>query len=387
MRRELKISVSIAASLLLGFLLLFSQAATNRVSAGTEQPSQSPTAFSLDQQAIARLTVKNPKGLESLIASDVSLLDRGTGEDVYVLTTIAKLEELKQQGWLVTILYVRGLEGRAWQSVEAPSGGCTYSINPTEITVNSGGLVSSFNLTTGAGCEWIVLSDSPSWLQVNGVSQGTGSSVISFTVAPNNTSTGRIGQLFVGGQLFTVFQGALFNDVPVGHPFYTEINKISAHGITQGCGNNNFCPNDPVRREQMAAFIIRALGEFNPPPPAMQRFTDVPPESLFYNFIDRLAELGITQGCTATTFCPTSGVTREQAAAFIIRALGEFNPPPPATQRFVDVPPTNPFYNFIDRLAELGITQGCSTSPPMFCPASEMTRAQMAAFLVRAFDL
>ena len=387
MRRESKSSVSIAASLLLGFLLLFSQSTTtNTVSAGTAQPDQSPAVFSLEQQAIARLPIKHSNDLELLVASGVNLLDRRTGEDAYVLTSLAKLEELKQQGWSVTILYVRDLDGRTWQSVEAPSGGCTYSITPTGQSFTASGGVSSFTLTTGPGCEWVVLSDSP-WLQVNGVGQGTGSAVIAFTVAANNTSSGRTGQLFVAGQFFTVFQGGQFNDVPPDHPFYTVIGKISARGITVGCGNNNFCPDSPVTREQMAAFILRALGEFNPPTPAMQRFTDVLPSNPFYNFIDRLAELGITQGCTPTTYCPTSSVTREQAAALLIRALGEFNPPTPAVQRFADVPPSNPFYNFIDRLAALGITQGCATSPPRYCPATPMTRAQMAAFLVNTFDL
>jgi hypothetical protein len=71
-------------------------------------------------------------------------------------------------------------------------------------------------------------------------------------------------------------------------------------------------------------------------------------------------------------------------AAFILRALGEFNPPVPASQRFLDVPPTNPFYNFIDRLAELQITLGCGGGN--YCPAQPVTREQMAAFLIRAFD-
>jgi hypothetical protein len=74
-------------------------------------------------------------------------------------------------------------------------------------------------------------------------------------------------------------------------------------------------------------------------------------------------------------------------AALIIKALGEFNPPTPATQRFADVPPSNIFYNFIDRFAALGITQGCATSPPRFCPTDPVTRGQMAVFLTRAFDL
>jgi hypothetical protein len=135
----------------------------------------------------------------------------------------------------------------------------------------------------------------------------------------------------------------------------------------------------------MAAFIIRALGEFNPPAPSSQRFTDVPPTNPFYNFIDRMAVLQITLGCGGGNYCPASGVTREQMAAFMIRALGEFNPPTPPSQRFLDVPPTNPFYNFIDRMADLEITLGCGGGN--YCPSSTVTRGQMAAFLVRAFNL
>jgi hypothetical protein len=54
-------------------------------------------------------------------------------------------------------------------------------------------------------------------------------------------------------------------------------------------------------------------------------------------------------------------------------------------QQFLDVPPASPFYAFIHRLAALGITDGCSATN--YCPQSVITRAQMAVFLVRAFDL
>jgi hypothetical protein len=135
----------------------------------------------------------------------------------------------------------------------------------------------------------------------------------------------------------------------------------------------------------MAAFIIRALGEFNPPTPATQRFVDVPPSNSFYAFIDQMAIRQITLGCGPGMYCPRDVVTRDQMAALIIRGLGELNPPVPATQRYSDVPPTNPFYRFIDRMAVLGITQGCGGSS--YCPGMPVTRGQMAAFLVRAFDL
>jgi hypothetical protein len=49
--------------------------------------------------------------------------------------------------------------------------------------------------------------------------------------------------------------------------------------------------------------------------------------------------------------------------AFIMRALGEFNPPQPAQQRFEDVLPTNPFYHFIERMAVLQITLDVEAIP------------------------
>jgi hypothetical protein len=54
-------------------------------------------------------------------------------------------------------------------------------------------------------------------------------------------------------------------------------------------------------------------------------------------------------------------------------------------QRFIDVPPDNPFYRFIDQMAVRRITLGCTAT--MYCPDDSVTRGQMAAFLVRAFGL
>ena len=125
----------------------------------------------------------------------------------------------------------------------------------------------------------------------------------------------------------------------------------------------SFLPNSKgFRGSAGSAFIVRALGEFNRVTPGSQRFSDVPPANPFYSFIDRMAVLQVTLGCTPDhlQYCPSDPVKREQMAAFIIKALGEFNPPTPASQRFLDVPPANVFYNFIDRMAVLNITLGCT---------------------------
>ena len=242
----------------------------------------------------------------------------------------------------------------------------------------------SLNAVAPDGCSLIPTSTA-AWITVTSVTNGT----VQYSVAANTGPTIRNGTITVGDQSFTVYQGITFADVPLGDPFYNDIGKLSARGVTLGCGNGNFCANDPVTREQMAAFIMRAKGEFSSPAPRTQRFGDVPQSNQFYNFIDRLATLQITLGCTPdhSMYCPSDPVSRQEMAAFILRGLGEFNPPAPAGQRFNDVPPSNAFYNFIDRLAVLNITLGCAPDHSMYCPNNPVTRGQMAAFLVRAFNL
>lgn len=266
----------------------------------------------------------------------------------------------------------------------AASQGCSYSISPTSKSCASMGGNDSFNAVAPNGCTLTAASNAP-WTAVISITNGT----VQYSVAANTGPTTRNGTITAGDQTFTVYQGITFADVPSGDPFYNDIGKLSARGVTLGCGNGNFCANDPVTREQMAAFIMRAKGEFNSPAPRTQRFGDVPPSNQFYNFVDRLATLQITLGCTPnhSMYCPSDPINRQEMAAFILRGLGEFNPPTPAAQRFVDVLPGSVFYNFIDRLAVLNITLGCTPDHSMYCPNDPVTRGQMAAFLVRAFNL
>jgi hypothetical protein len=102
--------------------------------------------------------------------------------------------------------------------------------------------------------------------------------------------------------------------------FADSIRWLSATGITQGCAPRRFCPDDEVTRGQMAAFLVRALKLPAPPSPII--FSDTRGH-LFEGAISRLAHAGITVGCNPpanTRFCPNSNVTRGQMAAFLVRA-------------------------------------------------------------------
>ncbi|MGH9380977.1 MAG: SUMF1/EgtB/PvdO family nonheme iron enzyme [Thermoanaerobaculia bacterium] len=82
--------------------------------------------------------------------------------------------------------------------------------------------------------------------------------------------------------------------------------------------------SDGLTREQMAG-LYRALtlAQFQPPAcvAGQEMFDDVPASNPFCRWIEELARRGITGGCTATTYCPNSPVTRAQMAVFVVRTM------------------------------------------------------------------
>jgi len=169
-----------------------------------------------------------------------------------------------------------------------------------------------------------------------------------------------------------------------GSVFEADIAWMAAVGITKGCNppaNTRFCPDARVTRGQMAAFLARALH-------LTERLDDPFVDddgSIFEADIERLAAVGITKGCNPPAnnrFCPNSTVTREQMAAFLVRALGYTDNG--GGDLFID-DDRSIFEADIDRLGTAGVTKGCN--PPTntrFCPTQSVTRGQMAAFLHRA---
>jgi len=175
------------------------------------------------------------------------------------------------------------------------------------------------------------------------------------------------------------FEG-LFRDVEAGSIHAANIEALALSGITRGCGVDNFCPQDPVTRQQMASFLKRGLDLGIPGAP--HGFADVPVSNVHGADIAALAAAGITRGCSAASFCPGEPVTRKQMASFLLRAL-DLEPAP--TGVFSDVAATEVHGADIAALAAAGITKGCGGD--RFCPDDVVTRQQMASFLVRALEL
>ncbi len=165
--------------------------------------------------------------------------------------------------------------------------------------------------------------------------------------------------------------------------FAADIEWLAAAGITKGCNppvNDRYCPDDPVTRGQMAAFLHRALPDLPLGAPVV--FIDE--GSIFASDIEWLAAAGVTKGCNPPVndrYCPDDPVTRGQMAAFLHRALPDL----PFGVPVVFTDEGSIFASDIEWLAAAGVTKGCN--PPVndrYCPDDPVTRGQMAAFLHRA---
>ncbi len=188
------------------------------------------------------------------------------------------------------------------------------------------------------------------------------------------------------GQNYTI---SIFKDVVSSYWAFNFIERFYLSGITTGCSVSplNYCPENTVTRAQMAIFLVRAKhGIAFVPPVATGVFADVPVGSFGADYIEQLAADGITGGCGGGNFCPNQIVSRSQMAIFLVRAKhGAAFVPPTAIGIFTDVPVGSFGADYIEQMVADGVTSGCTANT--FCPSNSVSRAQMAVFMVKAFNL
>ena len=176
-----------------------------------------------------------------------------------------------------------------------------------------------------------------------------------------------------------------FPDTPAGAFYTPAVEALHQNGVFAGtlC-DEGFCPDKPLDRATMAVWTVRVLDEQDPPEVTSTRFADVEATHRHAAFIERFAELRVTRGCgDGTNFCPDDGVSRAHMAVFLSRAFELAAGPDPD---FNDVADDDWFAADVARLAASGITRGCGDGAN-FCPGDPTTRAHMATFLARALGL
>jgi len=186
--------------------------------------------------------------------------------------------------------------------------------------------------------------------------------------------------------------GDSFDDVPASSGIYRFVETIYHKGITSGCGGAvglSFCPSTSVTRQQIAVFLLVAEhgAAYTPPACTTPAFTDVPCTSGFAKWVNQLVAESVTGGCQTGLFCPTLAVNRGQMAVFLLRAHVGPTYTPPAC--------TTPLFNDVPCSSPLApwvnelANRGIAAgcANGNFCIGNTVTRGQMAVFLTATFSL
>lgn len=116
----------------------------------------------------------------------------------------------------------------------------------------------------------------------------------------------------------------------------------------------------------------------------VDRFKDVPKDYWARGEIEGLNNLHIISGFSDGSFKPKSNISREHAAIMLVRALG-IKKKATYNQAFTDVPPSHYSYSDIMAAAEIGLLYGKGENK--FEPNANLTRAEMATIIQRAYNL
>ncbi len=234
------------------------------------------------------------------------------------------------------------------------------------------------------------------------VSTGTGNGTIHLNLIDDDTiidsssnplgGTGAGNGNFMSGETYVVSKSApIFADVPATYWAWYYIEQLYSNGVTGGCSTSplSYCPETTVTRAQMAVFLLRGEHGSTYAPPAVGSstgFADVPTDYWAAAWIKQLAEEGITGGCGNGNYCPATPVTRDQMAIFLLRTKHGNAYTPPAATGVFADVPTD--YWAAAWIEQLA-TEGITggCGGGNYCPRNVVNRAQMAVFLVKTFNL
>ena len=153
----------------------------------------------------------------------------------------------------------------------------------------------------------------------------------------------------------------IFPDIPKSNQYWAPAQIASTYGYLAGYANGNFGVNDNLTREQAAVVIIRLL-KISGSTTKTSSFVDVSTTDTFFPYIQKIYELKLTAGCQTNPlkFCPSANLTKEQLAVFLVRAL-KINLTDLKSPTYSDVNSSYTYFSYIQKLSDLGIMRECKT--------------------------
>jgi hypothetical protein len=114
-----------------------------------------------------------------------------------------------------------------------------------------------------------------------------------------------------------------FADVPRDVWYTKAVDYVKAEGLMKGIGENRFDPTGSVTRAMVVTVLYRMMEQ--PDVTGMQtKFTDIRVGTYYEKAVIWAANSGVVNGVTDTAFAPDDFIKREQMAAMIMRMLLTF---------------------------------------------------------------
>ena len=187
-------------------------------------------------------------------------------------------------------------------------------------------------------------------------------------------------------------------DITLAHRSFVPINRLVERGIISGysCGGVGepcvgpdnlpyYRPNNSVTRGQIAKIVALAAAWSDPIPSTQQSFADVPLTQPFWLWVEQAAGRGVISGYNCggagepcdpqqrPYFRPGNNATRGQLAKILSNAAGFTDAV--SGQTYADVPTSDPFWLFIERLALHHVQEGAACGQSAQEPCDNLQRS------------
>jgi hypothetical protein len=171
-----------------------------------------------------------------------------------------------------------------------------------------------------------------------------------------------------------------FSDVQPSDYFYQAVRYLYCAGVISGYADGTFKPFNNTTRGQLSKIIVLARG-WPLDCPQAGHFSDVPPSNPFYCYVETAFGHSIISGYADGTFRPGNNVTRGQLSKIVVLAMDwALDCPPPG--HFSDVPLNDPFYCHVETAFAHNIIAGYADGT--FRPGNNATRGQICVIVYRA---
>jgi hypothetical protein len=247
------------------------------------------------------------------------------------------------------------------------TGGSCATLTPTATPAQSNTPVAT---NTSAPTNTVSRTPTPGQTNTPGAtSTPSNTSIATDTPAPTNTPGGSPTPCTLS-----------FSDVNPSDYFYVPVMYLACHGVISGYSDGTFRPYNNTTRGQLTKIVVLAEG-WTVNCPTTPTFSDVPTTHTFYCYVETAVEHSIISGYADGTFRPENNVTRGQLCKIVVLAEG-WADQCPLPGHFSDVPPTDPFFCYIETAYNHTIISGYADGT--FRPGNPATRGQISKIVYEA---